>query len=93
MSIAIPTSATEAAKEKIEELLDICQLYGIPMFVCIVTGDEDGKTEYYNNMYSAKAHAIDLTDDQIARHMLIAAGFKAVPKRETLDLDMGSILE
>ena len=93
MSLAISPVAINAAKEKIEELLDICQINRIPMYVCIVTGDDGSKTEYYNNMYSAKAHSIDLADDQIARHMLIANGFKAVSKRETLDVDMGSLLD
>lgn len=92
MSFAISEVATKAAKEKIEELLDICQLNGIPMFVCIVTDNSEEGTKYYNQLYSAKAHAIALTDDQIARHILIANGFKPVPKRDTLDLDMGTLL-
>lgn len=92
MSLAISEVSIKAAKEKIEELLDICQLNGIPMFVCIVTDNNEEGTKYYNQLYSAKAHAIDLTDDQIAKHILIANGFKAVPKREALDLDMGTLL-
>lgn len=92
MDLVVTDAAKEAAKEKIEELLDICQLNGIPMFVCIVTDNSKEGTKYYNQLYSAKAHAIDLTDDQIAKHILIANGFKAVPKREALDLDMGTLL-
>lgn len=92
MSLVIAQDAKEAAKQKIEELLDICQLNGIPMFVSIVLEDDNEKTKYYNQLYSAKAHAINLADDQIAKHILIANGFKAVPKREALDLDMGSLL-
>lgn len=91
MSVIITEDAINGAMQKIEELLDICQLNGIPMFVCIATEDKGEKTVYYNQVYSAKAHAIDLVDDQIAKHILIANGFKAVPKRETLDLDMESI--
>lgn len=92
MDLVVTDDAKKAAKEKIEELLDICQLNGIPMFVCIVTDNSEEGTKYYNQLYSAKAHAIDLTDDQIAKHILIANGFKAVPKREALDLDMGTLL-
>lgn len=93
MSFVVSEDAKKAAKQKVEELLDVCQLNGIPMFVCVVTDDNGEKTEYYNQVYSAKAHAINLADDQIARHILIADGFRAVAKRETLDLDMGSILD
>ena len=31
--------------------------------------------------------------DQIRKHLLIASGFEAVPPRESLDLDMGELLD
>ena len=82
----------DALTNKIEELLEICQLNGVPMFVTVALSDDGEKTEYYNQMFSAAAHDIHLTDDQIAGHILISNGFKAVPKRDYIELNMGEIL-
>lgn len=80
------------AKDKIIELLEICQQYQIPMFVAIAEDDDGNETKFYNQMYSARAHNILLTDDKIEKHVLIAGGFSAVPPRDALALDMGELL-
>lgn len=81
-----------AVKEKIDEVLELCQLYRIPMFVTIAEEDNADGTKYYNRMYSAKAHGIQLADDKIEKHVLIASGFSAVPPRDALELDMSAVL-
>lgn len=83
---------TKIAEEKIMELLEICQQYQIPMFVSIAADDDGNETQYFNQMYSAKANNILLSDDQIERHVLVAGGFSVVPPREALTLDMGELI-
>ena len=78
--------------KKIDELLELCQYRNAPMFVTVAMDDDGNATTYHNRMYSAKAHNIKLSDDHIAKHMLIANGFAAVPPRENLEVEIGSIL-
>lgn len=80
------------AQEKVMELLEICQQYQIPMFVSIAADDDGNETQYFNQMYSSKAHNILLSDDQIEKHVLVAGGFSVVPPRESLTLDMGELI-
>lgn len=72
--------------DKINELLELCQYRNVPMFVSVAMSD-GVNTEYYNRMHSAKAHNIRLSNDQIAKHILIANGFAAVPPRESVEID------
>lgn len=80
------------AKVKVMELLEICQQYQIPMFTTLAISDNGLETEYFNQLYSAKAHNIFLGNDRIEKHVLIAGGFSAVPPREALELNMGSLM-
>ena len=56
-----------------------------------VTSDNKNGTDYTNVVYGTKCNNIHLADDQIEKHILIANGFAAVPKREVLELDMGNL--
>lgn len=80
------------AKGRVMELLEICQQYQIPMFVSIAVDDDGNVTQYFNQMYSSKAHNILLSDDQIEKHVLVAGGFSVVPPRESLTLDMREMI-
>nr|WP_317428888.1 hypothetical protein [uncultured Blautia sp.] len=79
--------------DKINELLELCQYRNAPMFVTVVLSDDGEQTEYYNRMHSAKAHNIQLSNDQIAKHILIANGFAAVPPRESVEIDTESLYQ
>ena len=74
-------------EEKIKELLELCQINRIPMFLSVALQNDKNGTKYKNIMYSAKVHDIRLTDDQIEKHILISNGFCAVPKREAVEID------
>lgn len=80
-------------KEKFRDIMEFCQMYKIPMFMSCCVEDGNDYTNYYNQMYSAKANNIHLYDDQIERHLLIANGFSAVPKREDIEIDMNMFME
>ena len=75
-------------QKKITELLELCQIYKVPMYVSVAIENNESETKYKNTMYSAKVHDIRLRDDQIEKHILISNGFCAVPKRETVEIDM-----
>lgn len=77
--------------DKINELLELCQYRNAPMFVSVAMSDDGVQTEYYNRMHSAKAHNIRLSNDQIAKHILVANGFVAVPPRESVEIDTGEL--
>lgn len=62
-------------EEKIKELLELCQINRIPMFLSVALQNDKNGTKYKNIMYSAKVHDIRLTDDQIEKHILISNGF------------------
>lgn len=77
--------------KKMKELLEICQLYGVPMFASAAVANSTEDTEYLNILFGAKAHNIQLANDQIQRHILIANNFRAVPPREDMELSMGDL--
>lgn len=79
-------------KKKINELMELCQMYHAPLYTSVVFENTEDTTEYYTQVFSAKAHGIELADDQIEKHILISNGFEAVPKREYNELDMDEIL-
>lgn len=70
------------AEKKLNELFLHCQAYNIPMFGTIAVSDTGETTYYINSAFSAAGHLINLKDDQIRKHMLVANGFEVVPARE-----------
>ena len=63
-------------------LLEICQIYNIPMYATVATKNTDEKTEYKSVILNPASHEIKLYDDQIRKNMLVANGFSVVPPRE-----------
>lgn len=79
--------STKALDKKVQELLEICQIEHLPMFLSVAVENTDETTTYKNVVYGAKSHNMGLADDRIEKHILIANGFDAVPKRENVILD------
>ncbi len=77
----------------LNSLLELCQIYHLPMFATVAVCNDDEKTEYKNIVYNPKSHAVNLTDDKIRKHILVSNGFDAVPARESLTLDMEEVLD
>lgn len=77
---------------KLRSLLETCQTYHTPMFAAVAIANTETGTEYNRVVYGAGSHAVELSDDQIRRHILIADGFHAVPEREDMTIDMSEIL-
>lgn len=87
---SLPGQQKEELDQIIRRLLEFCQINHIPFFVsCAVENHADG-TKYMNAVYSAQSHAMELTDDRIRKHMLLAdKEFDVVPKREILGSPFG----
>lgn len=79
-------------QEALDKLLEVCQIHHLPMFATVVVKNSDTKTEYKNVTYGSKSHTINLTEDRIRKHILIAGGFDAVPVRDNLTLDMEEVI-
>lgn len=74
-------------ENKLKELLELCQVYKTPMFATVAIKNDENETQYNNITFGTSSNYIRLTDDQIKKHILIANGFCAVPKRDSNILD------
>ncbi len=80
--------------KKLNEVLELCQIYHIPFFASVAVKNSDQETEYNNIVYSAQSHAIRLHDDRIRKYMLIANGnFEVVPGREVVPFDPFGVIK
>lgn len=79
-------------ERRMTELLEFCQGNKIPMFATVAISNSEEKTEYENIVYGNMAHDIELKDDRIRKHMLIAKGFEAVPTRDSLTINLSEVL-
>lgn len=80
-------------KTALSALLEVCQIYNIPMFASVAVENGAEKTEYENIVYGGRAHEVYLKDDHIQRHILVANGGRVVPPRDVFELDMNAVLE
>lgn len=85
-------NAQAAINNALEELLEQCRIYKVPMFASVVFGNTETTTKYNNVTYNAASHNIGLADDQIRKHILVADGFDVVPQRQTLTIDPNDFL-
>ena len=91
-NLELTKDAKKDIDKKLEELLELCRIHRVPMFSCVVIGNTPEKTEYNNITYNSASHNIELTDDQIRKHILVADGFDVIPPRETLTIDPNDFL-
>ena len=76
---------------RLKALLEVCQIYHVPMFASVAIENSEKNTTYNNIVYSAQAHQVFLKNDTIRRYMLIANGFEAVPARDAVSFDMEEV--
>lgn len=62
----------------IAELVKLCTIYNIPMYVTCCVSNNAQSTEYKNQAVSADAHGLNLADDNIQKHLCIQLGFDTV---------------
>ena len=74
------------------DLLEFCQGNKIPMFTAVAVENNENETKYENMVYGNYSHYIELKDDRIRKHMMIANGFEVVPPRDTLTINLSEVL-
>lgn len=82
----------EKLDEAVKNVLYICQMYKIPLYISAAVENNDEGTVYRNTVHSATANYINLKDDKIRKYMLIANGYEPVPPREVVDFDIDEVL-
>lgn len=72
----------------VKKLKNECAVAHIPFFFsACVKNDEEG-TEYQNEGHLCGSGDYKLTDDRITPHLNVALGFKTVPPRSDMEIDM-----
>lgn len=90
-NIILSEEQRDEVELRLRSLLEICQIYKTPMFASVVIGNTEEGTEYNNIVYGASSHKIDLTENKIEKHILVANGFNVVPPRDSVDMMMESV--
>lgn len=84
----------------VKQLMEACRLGGIPLFICAGV-KSDGTTVGYESEVSDKTYiqqvimpietgrvlSQDLSQDRIAKHMLVERGYIPVPPSSSIDYD------
>ena len=71
------------------EVLQICQINNLPVFMSVATENSSEGTVYKNMVFSGTANYINLANDRIRKHMLVANDYEVVPAREVAVFDVG----
>jgi len=81
----------EIVAAKLQDLLNTCRIYQLPMFASVAVSNSKEKTEYMNTIYGSNSHDVILANDHIKKHSLIANNFEAVPKRDVITTNVAEI--
>lgn len=91
-NIELSDDTKKVINEHINALMEIAQIYQIPMFFTIVTGNSEASTEYNKGVLSAQSVGIKLKNDTVRKHLLVEAGYELIPPRENITVDMGVLM-
>ena len=67
-------------KDNVKQILLACDHYHIPVFMSFAMANKNGETTYENEMLSAAAEGVVLSDDRLVKHALVMDGFSVVPR-------------
>lgn len=76
----------------LKNLLNLCRLYQLPMFATVAVSNSNDGTKYASTIYEARAHDVELKEDLVRKHMLVAKGFEPVPKRDVISVNFAEVL-
>lgn len=75
-------------KEHVKQILLICEQERLPVFMTFAVSDTGSETTYVNEMVSAGAAGIELSNDQLYNHVLVTNGFRVLPPvKNVLDIE------
>lgn len=75
-------------KPLINEIVNVCSINRIPLFITVAPSNNEKETKYYNDGVLTGSREIHLYDDKIKHHMLISGGCVAVSPAHELTIDM-----
>lgn len=92
----------DVCKPLLNKLITICSLHHIPFFwtACVKndpsgttyqSGTDATHTKYMNDVSGSVSRGIALHDDQIVKHIAVAAGFDVIPHREDVEVNMDEL--
>ena len=82
---------TEECEPIARDLVSMCTLHGVPIFISAAVASKDGKVKYISNAYMTGSSDIRLYDDKFKYYLMIAAGCKAVPWKYEQVVDMDGL--
>lgn len=71
----------------VEQINRICSFFKIPYFYTFCVEDDGKNTTYYNSVGGSVSAGIQLTEDQIVKHLNVANGFDTIPQRSSANFD------
>ncbi len=74
-------------KKRAKELNDYCKSMGIASFMTFCVSDNDRSTEYKNFVNGSISNGLNLSDDQIIKHINVANGFDTIPQENSSVFD------
>lgn len=81
-----PFNKTSLYKENIapliQELVKQCTIYNIPMYASFCVSNTANGTKYENHCVAPDSHNLNLTDDNIQKHLCIQLGFDVIYRSE-----------
>ena len=83
MSEVTPFNHKSVCKAKIDPLIQqikqICIVNNMPFFICVPVSNDEKGTKYEYDGLMPNMFDINLTDDHLAKHLLVARGFDVRP--------------
>ena len=91
--IKLSPKERQEIEAKLTEIMEFAQIHKLPFFFSMVMENGSEGTTYHNAVYTAQTNHLKLKDDAIRKYVLVAGGFEPVPPRESMDLNIGELLE
>ena len=74
-------------REKVQEILKICNKEQIPVFISFAVKNDEKKTEYINEMFPSATNDIFLKNDYFPNFVNVINGFRTVPPQKIVEID------
>jgi hypothetical protein len=78
----------DKCREHLEELKGLCTMYGIPFYFTACLKNDEEKSTYITDAVLTSTTGVQLTDDQLKKHLLVGLGFDVIPHRADLEIMM-----
>lgn len=73
---------TEQIEPIIDNLIKMCTIHNVPIFITCCTQNDEEKTTYERHSVPADAHNLNLTNDEIQKHLCLQLGFDTIYRND-----------